>query len=71
MRAHGGEISTSELCCVMCDFCIECGGLFRLEARRGLGASIEFQVSWCAGIVKMPVSLLHPNWVGGPKHAVV
>ena len=33
VRARDGEISTSGLCCVISNFCIECGGTLWLEAR--------------------------------------
>ena len=55
VRARVGEISTSRLYRIICDFYIECGGVFWLEARYGLVASIEFEVSCCAGIVKRRV----------------
>ena len=57
MRARDGEISTSGLCCVISNFYVECGGMLWLQARQGLVASIEFEVSWCAGIVKRRVLL--------------
>jgi len=55
--ARAGEISTSGLCCVISNFSVECGGMLWLEARQGLVASIEFEGSGCAGIVKWRVPL--------------
>ena len=57
MRAGDGDISMSGLYYVICNFYTECGGMFWLEARWGLVVNIEFEVSWCAGIVKRRVSL--------------
>ena len=53
MRARDGEISTSGLCCIIINFCVECGGVLWLEARYGPVASIEIEV----GIVKRCVPL--------------
>ena len=44
VRASDGEISTSGLSCVIVNFYVQCGGVFWLEARWGLVASIEFEV---------------------------
>ena len=57
MRARDGEISTYGLYCVICYFYIECGGVLCLEVQESLVATIEFEVSWCAGIVKRRVLL--------------
>jgi len=57
VRVRDGEISTSGLCCVICNFYVECGAMLWLEARKGLVASIEFEVCWCAGIAKRRLPL--------------
>jgi len=46
VRARDGEISTSGLCCVICDFRIECGGVLWLEA-----SSQSIQTCSCLVIV--------------------
>ena len=61
VRALDEEISTSGLCCVISYFCVECGSMLWLEARYCLVVSIEFDISWCAGIVKRRNTLPNNN----------